>query len=158
MKETRDERIKRITVHDDKNVKGFFYYYRFLSNFYLIPVEYEGKVYPSSENAYQAAKCANVEDREKFINIGPEESKALGKKVEKIHNWDIIKPEIMYRIVKNKFTNDFTLRLMLLVTGERFLEETNYWGDTFWGVCSGQGLNTLGNILMRVRKELKEKK
>lgn len=34
------------------------------------------------------------------------------------------------------------------------LIEGNHWGDTYWGVCYGQGLNHLGKTLARVRAEL----
>lgn len=33
-------------------------------------------------------------------------------------------------------------------------EVTNIGDDAFWGVCNGVGQNQLGNLLMRVRKEL----
>lgn len=29
--------------------------------------------------------------------------------------------------------------------------EGNTWGDTFWGICGGQGSNMLGQLLMDVR-------
>lgn len=30
-------------------------------------------------------------------------------------------------------------------------EETNYWNDTDWDVCNGDGENKLGKILMNTR-------
>ena len=46
-----------------------------------------------------------------------------------------------------------------IFTGELVLEEGNTWHDTFWGVDAktGEGLNHLGRILMKVRDELREK-
>ena len=35
------------------------------------------------------------------------------------------------------------------------LIEGNWWHDYYWGVCSGRGKNKLGEILMRVREELR---
>jgi len=32
----------------------------------------------------------------------------------------------------------------LLSTGNCEIQEGNYWGDTFWGVCKGKGENNLG--------------
>ena len=61
----------------------------------------------------------------------------------------------MYRILKIKFSRQ-PFRNMLLDTGDAYLEETNYWHDTFWGVYNGEGRNHLGRLLMVVRDELKE--
>ncbi len=54
----------------------------------------------------------------------------------------------------SKFTRHFDLREKLLATGDRKLVEGNTWGDTFWGVCRGNGKNHLGKILMKIRAEL----
>ena len=45
------------------------------------------------------------------------------------------------------------LRGWLRETGAEELVEGNYWGDTFWGVCRGEGENKLGKLLMQVRSE-----
>ena len=41
------------------------------------------------------------------------------------------------------------------VDGNEELIEENWWNDTFWGVCRGVGKNHLGQILMKIRKEIK---
>jgi len=49
---------------------------------------------------------------------------------------------------------------MLLATLDAELIEGNAWHDNFWGDCfcekcrDIEGLNVLGNILMRIREEL----
>ena len=53
---------KIYSIHDDKQIKGFFGNYSWLSNFYECSVWFEGGSYPSSENAYQAAK--NIQNGE----------------------------------------------------------------------------------------------
>ena len=53
--------------------------------------------------------------------------------------------------------NNFALTELLLSTEDSSLVEGNDWNDKFWGVCQGKGLNHLGRILMKVRKEVKEK-
>ena len=60
----------------------------------------------------------------------------------------------MAYLVREKFTTNQKLQKQLLATGDQHLEETNKWGDTFWGVCNGVGSNHLGKILMKVRDEL----
>jgi hypothetical protein len=62
----------------------------------------------------------------------------------------------MYRILRAKFTQNKNLRKMLVDTGDAYLEETNYWHDTFWGVYNGIGENNLGKLLMVVRDEINE--
>jgi tRNA dimethylallyltransferase len=53
----------------------------FLSNFYKCKVKYEGLIYPSAENAYQASKTLDMEKRKEFQIITPLEAKRLGRRV-----------------------------------------------------------------------------
>lgn len=69
-------------IHDNENVKGFFGKYRFLSNFHVADVWFEGILYPSTEHAYQAAKTLNGEDRKKYLTINCSEAKRLGQTLE----------------------------------------------------------------------------
>lgn len=148
--------MKRETVqHDEHNIKGFFDNYRFLSNFEPCDVLFDGIIYPSSENAYQAAKSLDIEVRKKFVDISSTECKKLGKIVEIRTDWNNIKLDIMYSIVFDKFTRNSKLGDQLIETGDKYLEETNYWKDTFWGVCNGVGKNWLGRILMDVRQQIR---
>lgn len=142
-------------VHDENNVKGFFGEYRFLSNFHECPVYFEGMLYPSSENAYQAAKCLTIPMREAFVDISPKESKKLGRKLDQAgqtrKNWSSIKFDVMRVILAEKFHRNLNLRRLLVETEKKYLEETNYWNDTYWGVCNGVGTNNLGILLMATR-------
>lgn len=49
--------------------------YGFLSNFYNCCIEYEGKVYSSVENAFQASKTLSGDEREIFTKCTPIEAK-----------------------------------------------------------------------------------
>jgi len=118
-------------------------------------VEYQGDIYPSVENAYQAAKCHIIADRKKFLHCKAGEAKRLGKLVVIQPNWEERKYEVMLSLVRKKFRND-PLRTKLLATGDQQIEEGNWWGDTYWGTVNGVGSNHLGKILMQVRKELKD--
>jgi ribA/ribD-fused uncharacterized protein len=137
--------------HNESEICGFFEDYRWLSNFHICTVSYEGLSYPSSENAYQAAKYP-PEERPQFTVCTPSVSKKLGRLA--AINPAASKEEVMLDCLRDKFTNP-DLRQKLLDTGERHLEETNWWGDTFWGVCDGVGKNMLGKLLMLVRDELR---
>lgn len=131
--------------------------YRFLSNFYLAPVEWNGTVWPSSEHAYQAAKTLDLATQELIRNLPtPAAAKKAGKLVKMRSDWDDVKVLCMLEILRSKFTLNADLRAQLLATGDAHLEEGNWWKDVFWGVCpvgSGRGLNMLGKLLMEVRAE-----
>lgn len=130
--------------------------YDFLSNFYPCRVEWEGRIYQSSEGAYQSAKCVDESERDMFTSIPANKAKKIGKKIEIRNDWSNVKEKIMYDIVRNKFTQNPELSKKLMDTCDSILIEGNYWGDTYWGVCNGTGQNKLGKILMRIREELFE--
>ena len=135
--------------------------YRFLSNFWLAPVEFEGAVYPSVEHAYQAAKTISQADRLPFWKefMTPGQAKRRGSLLILRGDWGFIKFRTMQELVRSKFQIPH-LKNKLLATGNRVLVEGNNWHDNFWGrcfckKCGGSGLNQLGRILMDVRDELK---
>lgn len=135
-------------------IRGFFKENNYLSNFYPCKVLFEGIEYPSSENAYQAAKTEDIEIRKIFSKITANEAKKLGRKIKIRLEWDLIKLEIMHKICLDKFTRNPDLSQKLISTGDSYLEETNFWGDQFWGVYEGIGKNWLGKILMQIRNEI----
>lgn len=137
-------------------VYGFFEEFRFLSNFWDARVEFEGVMYPSTEAAYQAAKCEDRAERKKFLKLTPYRSKKLGQEVKMRRDWEKVKYDVMLAVVRDKFTRHDDLREMLLATEDLYLEETNHWGDRVWGVCDGTGTNWLGKILMKVRDEVRD--
>jgi len=114
-----------------------------------------GIAYRTSEHAYQAQKTVNDNTR---LNISilqtPGEAKQYGKAVKLRPDWDEIKLEKMQAIVRAKFTQNPLLKEKLLATDDIELEEGNAWGDTYWGICDGEGENHLGKILMDLRKDL----
>ena len=65
-------------VHNEKEIRGFFEDYRWLSNFWGTPVVYEGIEYPTAENAYQATKVIK-ECRAMFSSCTPGKEKKYGK-------------------------------------------------------------------------------
>lgn len=142
-------------IHDEKNVKGFFGDYRFLSNFHLAEVWYEGILYPSSEHAYQAAKTLDLDIRKEFLPLTCNKAKNKGQVIEVRKDWEEKKFEIMFQILFDKFTRHQDLRELLLNTDSKYLEESNHWYDVYWGVCDGVGQNNLGKVLMEIRRILK---
>lgn len=146
---------RTIAVHDEKNIKGFFGNYRWLSNFQGCWVYYDWNLYPSVENAYMAAKVI-PEEREYFLKCTAKEAKANWKNFTLIDkspsDWDKRKFEVMYECLWEKFTRNKELKEKLLATEFQYLEETNWWKDTIWGVDHQLGgKNHLGHMIMNIR-------
>ena len=170
----KDTYIKYV-VWDDENINGFFGDYRFLSNFHLCDVYFEGMLYPSSEHAYMASKSTNYYERAEFSYYPPsrqdklglyqppknpiscKEARNLGQTIALRPNWEEIKYDMMLAIVFDKFWRNKDIQKKLIDTGDRYLEETNHWNDTYWGFSwqKNVGQNKLGKILMKVRECLK---
>lgn len=138
-------------------IKEFKNQYFFLSNFYEYPIYYNKLVFCNAEAAFQAQKAMNEKDQYKFINLNASQARKLGKTVQLRKDWEEIKDNVMYEIVKRKFTINKELQQKLLETKEEELIEGNWWHDTYWGVDSktGIGQNKLGKILTKVREEVK---
>lgn len=142
-------------LDNPKTIASFDEIYDFLSNFYTQPFEYNGLTFMNSEAAFQAQK--DLSKSQMFCTLKAGDAKHLGKDKKQIHlrkDWGTIKYQIMYEVVKAKFTSSTLMKKLLLLTGDSKLVEGNTWGDTTWGVCKGIGKNYLGKILMRVRKEI----
>lgn len=132
-------------------IKGFTGEHRYLSNFFIEPddsfVEWE----------YQRAKCASWSDRARFDKLfdagklSPGLAKKIGRTVKIRDDWEDVKVEIMLFYVTKKFRDHDALLWKLKTTYPAYLEETNTWGDQYWGVCRGIGQNMLGAVLMEVR-------
>lgn len=141
-------------------INSFFGEYRFLSNFWICDVYYEGLTYPSSEAAYQAAKTLDMNERRQFLNLTPGQAKRFRGKITLRDDWEEVKYDVMSEIVWNKFNGNSYLTNLLIATGDEELIEGNTWHDNTWGNCSCdrckniQGKNYLGKILMDTRKRL----
>jgi len=109
--------------------------------------------FPSVENAYQAAKEINREARWKYGICSPVTAKKWGKRAWLRPSWGNEKLGIMEVLTRQKF-NHPEFKELLLATGTGLIVEGNTWGDTFWGVCNGEGENHLGKIIMKIRGEL----
>lgn len=130
--------------------------HRFLSNFYLSPIVYEGAKYATVEHAFQAAKTDSVLLKDLISkSASPGEAKRRGRRVELRADWEDVKVSVVEALLRLKFEHP-ELRDKLLATGERDLVEGNTWGDREWGVCQGVGKNLLGKLLMKVRADLRK--
>lgn len=128
------------------------------SNFSRHSVFLKGKRWPTSEHYFQAMKfegtaheeavrrCARPADA---ANTGRDRKRPLRR------DWESVKDQVMLEVVRAKFSQHEDLRAILLGTGDaKLVEHTEndaYWGDG----GDGSGKNRLGQILMRVREELR---
>lgn len=137
------------------DIRGFFDEHRWLSNFYPAPIKInEGCVAPTSEHLYQAVKVRDRDIRAKILaSKSPKDAKRIANSAEFVSGWHDKKVEVMRKILRLKFHGHPELYALLKSTSPCYLEETNYWGDRFWGVCKGEGENWLGKLLMSIREE-----
>lgn len=141
--------LEEFVMEEIKEFKGE---YRWLSNFHTSPVEFEGKLYPSVEHAYQAAKSLDEKVRENIAGLPmARDAKKIGGTLQLRSDWNDIKYGIMFQCVNSKFTLNKELAQKLIDTTSVNLIEGNWWKDTYWGVCNGVGQNNLGKILMEIR-------
>lgn len=144
------EKLEPVTTHPTSTIpviSSFRGEYEFLSNFYLVPIPFEGITYPSVENAYQAAKT-HPHNRRIFVKATAAEAKKMGQQVTLPPNWERMRLYVMKTLISIKFPPGGELARKLLATHPAGLIEGNTWGDVFWGVCNGTGENMLGKILM----------
>ena len=142
--------------------------YGFLSNFYPVEVrfpDYKSQMtmnYPSVEHGYQAAKTIDPNHRDWVRSAETaSEAKRRGQKVTMRSGWNAtMRVSVMAGLLRQKFRLE-PLRSQLLATGDAELIEGNTWHDQFWGDCRCPqhigmgGLNWLGELLMKVRRELR---
>ena len=135
--------------------------YSFLSNMYSCKVHYDGEVFPCVETAFQYAKCADENDHELFMNkrgfwVQGYTAREIGRKVKLRKDWNDYRLEVMYELLEDKFYHNEGLRKALCDTGDVYIAEDNTWGDTFWGVCNGEGYNMLGKMIMEIRQNIQK--
>ena len=132
--------------------------YGCFSNFSPHPIRLKGKTRPTSEHYFQAQKFVGTPDEEEVrrakspmiaARMGRSRRRPLRK------DWESVKDSIMHEAVLAKFTQHSDLRETLLATGDSTIaEHTKY--DAYWGDGGeGSGKNRLGQILMRLRGELR---
>lgn len=123
------------------------------------PVEFR-----TGEHAFAAMKFWST-DWSHFYDIvlagGPGGAKSMGRS--RSHplrpDWEDVKYDVMYAVVRTKFSHSREEGQWLLDTGDRLLVEGTWWHDSVWGVdlehSHLKGRNWLGSMLMTRRAELR---
>lgn len=158
-------------------MKDFLTEYRWLSNFWEVEIKYDNIIYPSVEHYYVAMKIdesqkvtikVNNKDVEMLLTVQeirqyiskielPGRAKTFGKKIKQRKDWNDIKVSIMNYGLKQKYSQE-PFKTKLIETYTQTIVETNYWKDTFWGVCDGVGKNVLGKMIMSIRERIRAQK
>lgn len=148
----------------DGSVVGFYEreFYVF-SNFSSFQVEWQGRLWPTSEHAYQAAKYLDHDEgfAQKIINSrSAHDAFKLAKsdegRMRQREDWSDVKDDIMLDICRHKLLQHKYIQDKLLATNDELLVEDSpsdsYWG---WGP-DRKGRNQLGKTWMRLREELRD--
>ncbi len=143
----------------------------YLSNWYLSDFSVDGIPYSSMEQymMYQKAICFNDETTAGEILLHEDVAviKKLGRSVSGYddHVWNGVRQIVVYQGLFAKFTQNESLKSLLLSTGDAVLAECAV-KDRIWGIglsmqdpsrliqANWKGQNLLGYALMMVRKRL----
>lgn len=140
-----------------------------LSNFFPCYINIDGRIFNSSEQAYQYTKCIECKKEDTAHQIMllsmPREIKSKGDKTESTPEWEYQKLTKMEEIVTKIFSQNPDLRKKLIDTGNYPLYEatTNqFWGcglrmnSRLWSSGMYPGRNNMGQILMKVREKMRD--
>ena len=132
--------------------------YGAFSNLYPRPIEFEGRIFPTSEHAYQAGKAQKPAVREWILSAPTPALAAMA--AHGLYVWDVvpdwakIKFDRMRAVLRAKFDQHADLKELLMSTGNARLVEAgtvNNAVNRLWGEVDGKGENMLGVMLMELR-------
>lgn len=132
------------------------------SNFSSFQVEWRGRLWQTSEHAYQASHFFETAPKlvEEIFKVksAHEAFKIAKANADKIpDNWEEVKVGIMEDIVRNKLKQNPYIMHKLLQTGDRLIVEDSPKDDCWgWGL-NKDGRNELGKIWMKLREEILRK-
>ena len=134
-----------------------------LDNFSSFIIEYNGKLYPTIEHAYQAIKFEKTspETMEKIRTcLSAYDSKIIAdENIEHIDpDWNNIKLKVMEKLLRTKLEMHPHVKDKLLRTKDCLICEDSP-KDYYWGIGeNGDGQNQLGKLWMKLRSELQNNK
>ena len=106
--------------------------FEFLSNFF----REIGK--PTVEHLYQAAKTNDTGWKQSIMNAEtPGRAKRLGRKAPMRKDWEQVKVQVMFDLIKEKF-KDKILATKLIDTFPTYLIEGNKWHDNLYKISNYQ--------------------
>ena len=130
-----------------------------LDNFSSFKVEWDGYLYSSVEEAYQAASFMGSDEEmvqaiKKSHSADEAQRLAYANKDKRRDDWDLIKLDVMELLLRLKLEQNPYVLKKLLQTGDYYIVEDSP-KDSFWGWGPDRcGENQLGRLWMKLRKEL----
>lgn len=130
-----------------------------LDNFSSFKVEWDGYLYSSVEEAYQAASFMGSDEEmvqaiKKSHSADEAQRLAYVNKDKRRDDWDLIKLDVMELLLRLKLEQNPYVLKKLLQTGDYYIVEDSP-KDSFWGWGPDRcGENQLGRLWMKLRKEV----
>ena len=168
-----DMRPDKIAIQEKDGVVLFYRSDAYLSNFYDAEMCIDNITYQNVEQYFTAEKARTFNDNVTLSKIMEAETPAAmkywGKNTKGFsHNiWNEKAASVMIRALRAKFSQNPILRTKLLNTQDKHLAESSK-NDSVWGTgmamsdqkafdkASWEGKNQLGNLLMKVREEIRK--
>lgn len=137
--------------------------YEFLSNEFMSQVSFENELYPSVAHAFQAARTSDTDLRASIAKCADFPSLyALCEAIDNPPDWNKQRVLVMERLIRDKFRRSRELQRRLVDTGQKQLINTYADGSVasnlFWGIVGTKGQNQVGNLLMKVRKDVESER
>lgn len=132
------------------------------------PLLYDGILYHTVENFFQAMKTKEFSHRLDISKATPGQAKKFGRRLVLRKDWEDIKHSIMEFALRHKFARGTTAHETLMTAKPDELVEYNTHHDNYWGIClcatvnggSGRymckpkyGQNHLGKALAKLRDD-----
>jgi len=127
------------------------------NNFSAHAIEFRGKLYPTCEHAYQAAKCTDPDGQEAIrCARSPLLAKTLANEMfsaAKDPDWQSKKVAVVEEILRAKLAQHPEAQEALRESGHEDIVEDSPT-DYFWGEgADGSGQNMFGKLWMKIRAE-----
>ena len=150
-------------MKNNNNEEHIYFYepeYFVFCNYSAYAIEWNGKLYMTSEHAYHSEKFEDEKIKEQIRSARSAHDAHIFAEVNKDKrrkDWDKVKLGIMKEILRAKVEQHPYVREKLMQSEDGELIENSptdsYWG---WGP-NKDGENHLGRLWMEIRQELKEK-
>lgn len=138
-----------------KFYEGEFYMF---SNLSAHAVEFEGKLYPTAEHAYQASKFNDPNAKEMIREAkSPLEAKTIAHSSYgngEVGDWKRTKVAKMESILRAKLAQHKEVEQALINSSDAYIVEDSPVDDFWGGGKDGTGENHLGKLWMKLRDEI----
>ena len=135
-------------------IKGFNEENLFLSNNYPQQLKYKDIVYNCAMNAFYAQLVSDELQKKVIASATPSRAHSMVENsTSKLELTESEQEDIMYDILKVKFTDEKLKHFLLETSDKQLVNEVN-WEDLHWGIYQDKGENKLGELLMNLREEI----